>query len=256
MTQFFTELKYRNKVLYWFGMICLLSTGACVVMLFVSDGRVLGINAWFKPMKFFLSSAIFSITMGWLLFYLQEEKKVKLYNWVVVTVLAFELIYISLQAAKGELSHFNITSPIKGIMFSLMGIAISIMTFWTGYFAFLFCKKNFPELPIAYVWGIRMGLILFVVFAFTGFIMAAKLSHTVGGSMDVSRGLPVLNWSRQYGDLRVGHFFGMHALQLLPLAGFYISKTKSSILFIGIIYAVLVTATLVQALNGKPLINV
>jgi hypothetical protein len=255
MNTFLAEHKSRNELLYWFGLICIAGTVVCLLMTFISTKQVLGINAWIKPLKFFLSTVIFSWTMGWLMFYLQEEKKVTVYNWVVISVLAFELIYIVWQATKGELSHFNISSAFNGLMFSLMGIAISIMTAWTGYIAFLFFQKTFPELPVAYVWGIRLGLVLFVIFAFAGGIMAAKLSHNVGGQMTESTGLPVLNWSKQFGDLRVAHFFGMHALQILPLIGFYVSKTKSSIIIIALVYFVLVSASLLQALNGKPLIK-
>lgn len=256
MNSFFAELKTRNELLYWFGLICLAGAVVCLIMTFVSTKQVLGINEWFKPLKFFLSTVLFSWTMGWLMTYLNEEKKVTIYSWVVILVLAFELIYIAWQAAKGELSHFNINSAFNGFMFSLMGIAISLMTAWTGYIAFLFFQKSFPDLPIAYVWGIRLGLVLFVIFAFAGGIMAAKLSHNVGGDMSASKGLPLLNWSKQFGDLRVAHFFGMHALQILPMLSFYISKTKFSIILIAVVYATLVTASLLQALNGKPLIKI
>lgn len=255
MNTFLSELKNRNELLYWFGFICLGGAVVCLLMSFISPKQVLGINAWIKPLKFFLSTVIFSWTMGWLMVYLQEPAKVTVYNWVVILVLAFELVYIVWQAAKGELSHFNISKPFNGLMFSLMGIAISIMTAWTGYIAFLFFQKSFPELSISYVWGIRLGLVLFVIFAFAGGIMAARLSHNVGGDMALSKGIPVLNWSKQYGDLRVAHFFGMHALQILPLIGFYVSKTKSSIITVALVYFILVTASLVQALNGKPLIK-
>jgi hypothetical protein len=255
MNTFLSELKSRNELLYWFGLICLAGAALCLVMTFISAKQVLGINAWIKPLKFFLSSILFVWTMGWLMTYLNEERKVIIYSWVVILVFAFELVYIVWQAAKGELSHFNISSAFNGIMFSLMGIAISVMTAWTGYIAFLFFQKSFPTLSEAYVWGIRLGLVLFVIFAFAGGIMAAKLSHNVGGEMITSKGLPVLNWSRQFGDLRVAHFFGMHALQILPLIGFYVSKTKSSIIIIAMVYAILITATLVQAIMGKPLIR-
>ena len=189
------------------------------------------------------------------MFYLPEQKAVRVFNLVVILSLSFELIYIIWQAAKGELSHFNISTAFHGVMFSVMGIVISLMTIWTGYIALLFWRNSFPNLPASYLWGIRTGLLLFVVFAFAGGIMAARLSHTVGSAMDTAKGLPVLNWSRESGDLRIAHFLGMHALQLLPLLGFYVFKTKAQIILASLVYATLVSLALLQALKGVPLIG-
>lgn len=254
MNYFITELKRRNQTLYFFSLICLVGAAVCITMIFLSDTVVLGINAWYKPMKFFLSTIIFSCTMGWLMYYLNRPLHTMLYSWTFIITLAFELVYITLRASQGQLSHFNISTSINALMFNLMGVAIVIITLWTAYVAFLFWKRSFPQLPAAYLWGIRFGLVLFVVFAFTGGMMAARLSHTVGSAMETTQGLPVLNWSRESGDLRIAHFFGMHALQLLPLLGFYITRSKQQIILLSLIYAAAVTALLLQALNALPLV--
>jgi hypothetical protein len=254
MNYFITELKRRNQLLYFFSLICLLGAIACAVAIFVSDTMVLGINAWYKPMKFFLSTVFFSCTMGWLMYYLNRPLHTMFYSWTLIITLAFELVYITVRASQGQLSHFNISSAFNGLMFSLMGIAISIITLWTAYVAFLFWKRSFPQLSSTYLWGIRFGLVLFVVFAFSGGMMAARLSHTVGIAMETTQSLPLLNWSREAGDLRIAHFFGMHALQLLPLLGFYVTRTKQQIIGLSLIYAAAVTALLFQALNALPLV--
>ena len=254
MNYFLTELKRRNQTLYFFSFICLLGAVVCLAMIFFSDTIVLGINAWYKPMKFFLSTIIFSCTMGWLMHYLNKPLHTMLYSWTLIITLTFELAYITLRASQGQLSHFNISSSFNALMFNLMGIAITIITLWTAYVAFLFWKRSFPQLSQTYLWGIRFGLILFVVFAFSGGMMAVRLSHTVGSVMETTQGLPVLNWSRESGDLRIAHFFGMHALQLLPLFGFYVTRTKQQIILLSLIYAAVVTALLFQALNALPLV--
>lgn len=241
--------------MFYFGWFCAIGAGVCFAFSFFSNTSVLGVNAWIKPTKFFISTVFFSWTMGWFLFYLNEQRKTVIYSWALILCFLFELVYILWQAAKGELSHFNISTAFHSMMFSLMGVVITIITAWTGYITFLFWKRSFPQLPEPYLWGIRFGLLLFVVFAFAGGIMASRLSHTVGSVMETTKGLPFVNWSTQSGDLRIAHFFGMHALQLLPLLGFYIARSKQQIIFISILYASIAAALLWQALKAVPLIS-
>jgi hypothetical protein len=103
-----------------------------------------------------------------------------------------------------------------------------------------------------YVWGIRIGLILFVIFSFEGGLMASQLAHTVGAP-DGSEGMPLVNWSRKYGDLRIAHFFGMHALQLLPLAAYYVFSSTRQVIIAGVVYFILVAALFIRAMMAMPL---
>ena len=250
---FFAELRKRNAILWWFGWLNLAGALVCLVMTQANHSNiVLGINAWIKPMKFFFSIWIFCWTIAWYMHYLTKQRKVVIYSWMVVVVMTFEQLVIVWQAANGRLSHFNISTPFYGMLFSLMGIAITILTIWTGYIDFIFFRqKSFP-VSMAYIWGIRLGILFFVVFAFEGGVMAVRLAHTIGAP-DGGNGYPVINWSRQYGDLRVAHFFGMHALQLLPLAGYYIAKKTGQIILLAIVYFAFVALLFVQALKAMPL---
>ena len=168
--------------------------------------------------------------------------------------MTFELAVIVYQAANGRISHFNTTTPLYGALFTAMGIAITILTAWTGYIGYLFFRLKSIEISASYLWGIRLGIVLFVIFSFEGGWMAARLSHTIGAP-DGSEGFPIVNWSKSYGDMRIAHFFGMHALQILPLVGFYLSKNIRTKVIVSVIYFAFVSLVFIQAMMGKPLLG-
>jgi hypothetical protein len=247
------ELKNRNPILYYFGWLYFIGGIICIVLTQTSETAVLGINAWIKPMKFFFSIWIFCWTMAWFLAYLQNKRFVKVYTWAVVVVMIIEQVIITWQAANGRLSHFNVTTPFYGVLFIVMGLAITILTLWTGVVGFYFFKQKVFPVPMPYVWGIRLGIVIFVIFSFEGGLMASLLSHTVGAP-DGGPGLPVVNWSTSYGDLRVAHFVGIHSLQIIPLFGYYIAKSNRSVQIFAAGYFLLTVFLFVQALQKMPVL--
>jgi len=255
VTNFLPELKNRNALLYYGGLTTLIGSGIFAILMQITDTQILGVNAWLKPFKFFLSNTIFVWTMAWLCHYLEKPRTVKAYSWMVTLVMGVELSYISSQSAFAETSHFNMSTAYTQIMWAVMGLSITLLTAWTAYIGILFFIKKFPKLPQRYIWGIRLGILLFVIFAFEGFLMANPMSHTVGG-VDGGEGLPVTNWSTKHGDLRIAHFFGMHALQIVPLVSYFFTKKTWQTVLFALIYLGAVTATLLQALAGNPLLQV
>lgn len=244
-------LKERNQVLFWFGLANLLVVLILILLSKFNPVSYGGTNAWYKPLKFALSTLIFSWSMGWYTGYLGSGKDIDIFNWVIVITLGFEVVYIAFMASKGQASHYNQTTPLYSAMFSLMALAASVATIAAAYIGLRFFQGSFPELPAYYLWTIRLGIFLFVIFSFEGFAMGARLAHTVG-AVDGSKGLPFLNWSRRFGDLRVAHFFGMHALQLLPLLSFYLLRNVKLTFGVALFYLILAVWVLAQALQGKP----
>jgi hypothetical protein len=250
--KFLHELRNRNALLYWFGWYNILAGIICLLLIAFDDMQLLGISRWIKPAKFFLSVGIMVWTMGWILYYLQAKKSVTAISWLIVISMFFENGIIAYQAIRGERSHFNVTNSLNSMLFSLMGIFILVFTFTTVYAAYLFFRQKKITISPAYYLGIRMGLLLFIFFSLEGGLMVSLMSHTIGGK-DGGTGLPLVNWSTKYGDLRIAHFLGLHSLQLLPLAGYYIARSKKQIILISVGYFLVVGALLVQALKGIPL---
>jgi NO-binding membrane sensor protein with MHYT domain len=137
---------------------------------------------------------------------------------------------------------------------SMMALAATLVTLYTAYVGILFFKNDFPNLPTYYLWAIRFGILIFVIFSFEGFALGLRLNHSVGALNDNSNWL-IVGWSKTVGDLRVSHFIGMHALQVLPIVSFYFLKNTKLTIGLSLIYGLLALLTLIQAIQGRPLIK-
>jgi hypothetical protein len=253
MLDFIQNLQARNECLFYYGLICLSFSIMFLILTKITSTQVYNVNAWYKPFKFAFSTFLFAWAMAWYCYYLPNFN-IKLFNWSVIILLGFEIFYIALQASKGQLSHYNISSPVYASLYSMMAIAATLVTLYTAYVGLLFFTNKFPELPTYYLWAIRLGIVIFVIFSFEGFAMGSRLNHSIGALNDNSNWF-ILGWSKTVGDLRVSHFIGMHALQVLPLFSFYILKNTKLTIGLSFIYGLLALLTLIQALQGRPLIK-
>ncbi len=253
MIDFLHHLKQRNETLFYYGLLCLVLSLVFIVLTKITTTQVYNVNAWYKPFKFAFSTFLFAWAMAWYCYYLPNFN-IKLFNWTVIILLGFEIVYIALQASKGQLSHYNLSTPVYAALYSMMALAASAVTIYTAYVGLLFFTNTFPDLPNYYLWAIRFGIILFVIFSFEGFAMGSRLNHSVGALNDNSSWF-IIGWSKTVGDLRVAHFIGMHALQVLPVLSFYVFKNTKLTLALSLLYGLLALLTLIQALQGKPLVK-
>jgi hypothetical protein len=195
--------------------------------LWIVDSReLLGVSVWEKPIKFYTSVAIFSFTYSWLSSFLTRGGRwVKLTGFVIAVSLAVEIVIILAMASIGETSHFNVSTPTAIAIWSIMATFISIVLFSTIFISLmiLFQKQEF-NLKLALALGsintaVGMGLAYLMTWP-----TATQLAnyqgiagaHAVGVS-DGGPGLPFLGWSTVAGDLRVGHFFGLHSIQVAAI---------------------------------------
>jgi hypothetical protein len=253
ITGFFKDLKSRNRLLYINGIISLLLAVVMVILIFNDDRQILGINPWIKPLKFFLSIAILSWSMGWILWYLDARKSVKIYSYLLVITMLVEMLAICLQSYRGTTSHFNVSNGFNGIVFGIMGIAILTFTIATAVICFLYFRQHSFSLTPQMVWSYRLGLLFFLIFSIEGGVMISLMRHTID-LKDGGEGLPLLNWSVYGGDLRVAHFFGMHSLQLIPLVGYFICSGKRQVFLFSGLFFLWVIVLFIQAMKGKPFI--
>ncbi|MEX2124006.1 MAG: hypothetical protein WD795_08945 [Woeseia sp.] len=260
--RFIAELYWRNPLLAlvgWLHVVLLLTTFLC----FLTDDRlVMGVNAWLKPMKFMFSLVIYLWTIAWFSKYIRRPRwLLSTVSIVIAITIVIESTCLLLQAGRGTMSHYNIATDFDAVIFQAMGVMISIDMLMTVVILFMFSKPGIRLHP-AYLWGIRLGIVVFLTGGAIGGVMIAHGAHTFSAP-DGGPGLPFLNWSTVGGDLRIAHGMALHALQLLPLTGFAISRwsavprTETKVLLlvlVALLYAVGVFALFREAIAGIPLL--
>jgi len=258
---------HRPLALVTFGALGLLA--ASLILLAVDGRQILGAPVWMKPAKFAVSIALLAPTLAWIIAQM-PGRRVRAGGTVMAGVAALELVIITVQAARGVPSHFNNATALDAGLFATMGAAITLLWIVELLITVQAFRQQF-ESP-ARTWAIRLGLAGALAGGAVGFLMpiptpaqraqiaggqrpALVGGHSVGAP-DGGPGLPVTRWSTRAGDLRVPHFLGLHALQVLPLAAWLLERRRRRggrpVIALGMAWIGLTLVTLAQALRGQP----
>lgn len=202
------------------------------VGLLVDHREILNESVWLKPFKFGISFVIYGATLAWLLSKLRKARRL---GWWTGTVFALTGIvdvgFIAIQGARGTFSHFNTNTDtfnqvgqqvfMSGVL-GLFGASLVV--------AIMLLFQRIGDAPLNR--AIRIGIAL----ATAGMALAFYLVGANGEQHQVSDayghpvtmagshgigvepggpGMPLTNWSTVGGDLRIPHFVGLHAIQVL-----------------------------------------
>ncbi len=265
------NLREANKALTAVGIL-MIPVFLFALIGLIADPRIItGMPAWLKPAKFAISISVYTFTLAWIFRYLPEWPRLRmLTGWITAVTMVLEMAIIATQASRGTASHFNVGTPLDASLFIIMGIAIVIALGAAIAVAVALFMNKLTDPVMG--WAVRMGILIMILGAATGGLMTvptgAQLAearaahpltisgaHTVGAP-DGDHGIPITGWSQEHGDLRVPHFIGLHALQILPLIAWLWNpgRTKAMIAM-GCVYALLFFLTLAQALAGWPLLG-
>jgi hypothetical protein len=246
---------------------------ASLAGIFLDTRLITGAPAWLKPFKFAVSTAVYSLTLAWIFTWLPDRPRLRRrVGWTTAIVFVLEVAIIAIQAWRGTTSHFNVSTPLNIVLFSVMGTAILLQTLVSVAVCVALWRERFSDRPLG--WALRLGMTLTIAGALTGPLMtrptAAQLAqaragvpmkvagaHTVGAP-DGGPGVPVTGWSREHGDLRVPHFIGLHALQALALIAIGLRRWRRpedvrvrAIMAAAASYAALFLLSLWGALRGQ-----
>jgi hypothetical protein len=245
---------------------------------------ILGTPTWIKAFKFSVSTLLYGATLLWAITLVEGRARriaqfaANAVGWILVV----ELVLLVVQGARAEPMHYNVSSPLNTTLWSIMGIGIFTML---ACFIVLSINvwRGINTTPVL-AWAVRLGMIVTALGLLQGNLMPgptpAQLealqagkqlaligAHTVGSSSltpDNGPGLPLVGWSTVHGDLRIGHFIGIHALQLLPLLGIFLAGRRERwlleghkiglLLIAAVSYLGLVALVTWQALRGQSII--
>jgi hypothetical protein len=259
-------------------MVMLIALAVFVAGIFVDPRIITGVPAWLKPAKFAISTAIYSLTLAWVFGALPAWGRTRaVVGWSTAIVFAIEVGIIATQAWRGTTSHFNVSSPLNAVLFGTMGALILVQTAASAAVAVALWREHaFPDQAMG--WAMRLGMTLTIIGASTGglmtrpttaqleqaanaHVMAVAGAHTVGAP-DGGPGLPGAGWSTEHGDVRVPHFVGLHALQVLPLFVVALRRLDwpegtrvRAVMSAAVVYTGLFATLLMQALRGQPLLQ-
>lgn len=229
------------------------------------DARTLGgANVWLKPAKFALSFVVLYATMALVVERLsaavREGRTMRIVLAVMIVATAGEMVYIGVQAGRGVPSHFSVQTPFTALMYTLMGIGAVALVVCIGIVGVLAWRDRAARFGPALRLGVGLGFVLSAVLTFfiAGYL-GGNGSHFVGTPSPGAATLPLLGWSLEVGDLRPAHFLALHAMQVLPLLGWWADRVgqRSPLLpwTAAAAYGGLTVAVFVQALMGLPLLR-
>ena len=273
----FRRLDQGSRWLTVTGILMLADIVLSVAGLIVDPSTVSGAPTWMKPLKFAVSTSMFSFTVAFMIGQLVRTRRfASIVGRFMAIALILEIVLIDLQAARHTVSHFNNTTPFDRGVYGIMGMGISVVLVTTVLLLVATCIERWQDRTLG--WAIRLGLALSLAGMGTGILMTLPTpqqlqaaeqgkgmprvgAHTVGAP-DGAPGMPVTGWSADHGDLRIAHFVGLHGMQLL-LLGWWLAararwpeerQTRLAWAIAASISGVF-TIVLAQALRGEPFLR-
>ena len=262
------------------GCVMVLTLLGTLVGLVVDPRVITGAPAWLKPAKFSISVSVYCFTLVWLLGFIENRPRlVRIVTRAIVFSLVVEMVAIIMQAVRGTTSHFNMSTSLNSLLWGTMGAFIMVVWVMTMVLTVVLIRQRLADK--AFAWSLRWGLIISLLGMAAAFFMVRLTpeqrvsahgvrpkivgAHSIGVP-DGGPGLPLVGWSTVGGDMRVAHFVGLHALQVLPFLGWLITRKRNRPLLnddhrlalvwiTASVYASIVVLLMCQALRGESVIH-
>ncbi|QDU70767.1 hypothetical protein [Mucisphaera calidilacus] len=204
-----------SRWLYVAGLL-LIASGLLHIPVWLIDGTPwTGSVSWRKPILFGISTGVTLLSLGWVVDLVSTTPRVWLSRAAKLVAFAgvAEVALITLQAWRGEPSHFNNTTPLNSaIHYAIDGLVSLIMlkVLLLTALSFTAIRPAHNRLTREDRLGVRFGMIALSLSCLFGFWMLLYgIPRAEAGQDPVTYG--------QAGVLKFVHGMPIHALQLLPI---------------------------------------
>ncbi len=170
----------------------------------VLGGAWAGPVSWRKPATFGVSFGLTTLTLGWMAGYLRLGRAGPPLLTALAVANTIEVLWVSLQRARGVPSHFNDSTAFDNALFMLNGAVIAV----TIAVILVLTVRSFraTDAPPSMRLAIRSGLVVLNLSMAAGVAMIVQGTMLVEGSTTFGAA----------GIMKVPHAVGMHAIQALP----------------------------------------
>jgi hypothetical protein len=249
---FLKSARRGSPLLYWSSSLMAAGMVICFALPFFDARMIAGANVWEKPAKFYLSLMVQAITIAWAISLLpQPARGTKTASWIFLAAAWAEMAYIIFRAARGEGSHFNVSSPTAAILYGAMGAGAVALTFTSAFIGWrIWQQRGAGLMREAAGLGLMLGATLGLI---AGAYLSSRTSHWIGGDLNDATGLPFFHWSTTGGDLRVSHFIGLHIAQAVPLAA--LSSQRTVVYGVAAATALAMFGAFAMAVLGIPILR-
>ncbi|MEM6260630.1 MAG: hypothetical protein AAGI37_20460 [Planctomycetota bacterium] len=209
------------------GLLLCLGGIAHVAVWMADGGSWAGDVSWRKPILFGISTGMTFVSLGWVLTLIRPGSRSRRWVWELAVAIAglVEVGLITLQAWRGVPSHFNHATPLDtAIVYGIDGLVVVIAVAVLGITVRSFGSLRIAEQPVAadVAWSVRAGLVFLLLSCGFGFWMLWYGESRVDNGQDPGT-------FGAAGVVKFVHGMPIHALQVLPIAGYVLGRLAVSV---------------------------
>jgi hypothetical protein len=212
----------HSRLLYAGAAFWMVSAFLHTLVLAITGFHWDGAVSWRKPIVFGLSMGLLLATVGWVLDRLPDRRRPSAsISWTLLVSSFVEIGLITLQAWRGEASHFNTLEPTNAVIFSMMGISVAFMSVCLMA-VLVWSVVERPADPL-----VRLAVIGGLALVMTGLGIGQWLIELGNDYVAFNGAVPDTVISGPAGEPKFPHAIAFHGIQVLIVSALMLRRTPA-----------------------------